>query len=967
MDDGVELTVSDSSGNNNHASASEVRWVAGVRNASLQLNYNCLVQAPDSDSLAITDSITIQTWMKPWSPKFQNKPTLLRKEGAYALHMGPGKQVTLTLWIDGKEESLSSKHEDWPNSQWQHVAGTFDGQTMKVYVNGKLDNERQLSKPAQISTSQSPVHIGSVKRRSPFTGTIDELILRDSATPAEGIAEAFESGMIEFQKANSRFINYFSKGVLKREPKEVVKGFLWIDAEDFTDYGGWVMDSQFVPQMGSPYLLATGIGEPVDPAKTTVNIRKSGNYRLWVRNRNWIPEHSPGTFTVSIDDQRSETTFGTADHDEWAWQDGGLFRLTAGNHTLSIQDQTGFYGRCDAILLTRDKKYQPPQDLDGYKSERDRLLGLETDIETVGEYDVVVIGGGVAGINAAISAARNGAKTALIQNRPMLGGNNSAEMGVPVLGPADYGKKNARESGLNEEIGRYQSYNFLSKWSTGGQRIAEQEENLSIFLNRHVYETEMDGQTITAVRAFDMITNELTRYSGKIFIDCTGDGWVGYYAGAEYMFGREAKATFGESNAPEAADDLTMSGSLFHGAILGYKTMDSGEPFEMKKEDWYWDLSFNTEPLQDRTGYSKTHKSGNWWHENRNDVDDLWDPEYARDGLIRVSLSYVYWIKTHSSLKDEAENFKIEYLPVTNARRETRRLTGDHILTQDELIQAKPFDDAIGTGGWGLDIHHIDGIFSTEGPFDFNTYVPTYNIPFRSLYSKNIDNLMFAGRNISVSRVALGSVRVQGTTGVMGQAVGTAGALCIQHNTTPRGIYQNHIKELQQELIKDDQYILDLKGNDEKDLARKATITASSAVSSPEFVINGITRVIGEETNMWISSPEQTLPQWIEVEFKSSKEINTLYLTFDTNVNEPKHATWEYKDTHRMPPEAVKDYEILYQENGEWVSLLEEENNYQRRRIHTFDTIKTKKIRVLVKQTNGDPSARLYEIRAYRE
>ena len=165
---------------------------------------------------------------------------------------------------------------------------------------------------------------------------------------------------------------------------------------------------------------------------------------------------------------------------------------------------------------------------------------------------------------------------------------------------------------------------------------------------------------------------------------------------------------------------------------------------------------------------------------------------------------------------------------MTNAKRETVRLVGDHILKQDEVLQAEPFPDAIGYGGWGLDIHHPEAIFSTEGPFDFNTHTPLYNIPLRMLYSKNVPNLMMAGRNVSCTHVALGTVRVQGTTGVMGQAVGTAAAMCVRHGTDPRGIYQSHIPELQQQLLKDDQYIIGLKNEDLNDLALLAWISSSS-------------------------------------------------------------------------------------------------------------------------------------------
>ncbi|ADE53534.1 FAD-dependent oxidoreductase [Coraliomargarita akajimensis] len=1117
MDDGVDLDVTDSSGHANHGITRDGRWTAGAKKAGLQISGSW-VECGNDASLDITDAISIEGWIKPWSPRFPDRPTLLAKQGAYALHLGPGKAASLTLYLDGKPVTLSSKHSDWKNGKWQHIAGTYDGSVMKLYVNGQLDNEKAVS--GTIATSKAPVYIGSIKKRNAFIGTLDEVKLSASADSAEAVYASYDSGMWEIERAESRFNQYFSKAAAKRDPKAVVPGFVWIESEDFEDYGGWTMDTQFVPQMGSPYLLAPGFGYPVADATTSIELEESGTYKLWVRSRNWIPEHSPGKFVVSVNGRQGATTFGTADSAEWVWQDGGEFELSKGAVELAIKDLTGYYGRCDAILLTKDLSYTPPVELADYKAERDRLTGKDTDIEFVGDYDVIVVGGGAAGANAAIAAARTGAKTALIQDRPMLGGNNSAELGVPILGPADYGKKNAREAGLNEEIGRYRSYNFLSKWGTGAEHIAAQEENLTVFYNRHVFDAEMEGQRIQAVKAFDMITTEVTRYTATQFIDCTGDGWLGYYAGAEYRLGREAKSEFGESLAPEEADTLTMSGSIFGGSILGYKNKDTKEPYTMDGPAWLWDLSDNTEALEARKGVENTYKSGTWWHENRNNVDDLWDPEGARDGLIRVSLSYVYWVKNHSNMKDKAENFMIEVIPTNNAKRETRRLVGDHILTQDDILDAVLFEDRICYGGWGLDIHHPDGIFSKEGPFDFNEHTPWHSVPFRILYSKNIDNLLFAGRNVSCTHTALGSLRVQGTTGMMGQAVGTAAAMCVERDVDPRGLYQKYIGELQQQLLKDDQFIIDLKNQDSNDLALQAKVTASSMAtqkgfgqnevvptgkphalsferavmfasgeldtvgtvsvllkstnSSPtdvslnvygsykfgdfkpnshmgsatgkvpangehwvEFEINsdvkgkfialyipavdgiswslmetaptgscraykdakgvwnvvqnqyyafyldskittksayepsnatnGMARIVAEHTNMWKSDPTQAMPQWLQLDLGKKTAVNTIYVTFDTNLNQAKRATWEWKVTDRIVPESVKNYEVQVHNGSDWETVVKVEDNYQRRRIHEFPTVQVDKVRVLITKTNGDASARIYEVRLYNE
>lgn len=1118
FDDGTGIEISDDSGSGNIGVARNVKWVRGAKNAGLAFSGNSWVNVGNDPSLCPADEITIGAWIKYWNPDYDTKPAILNKDGSYALYFSPGNTVSVSFWIEGEEITLSSTNTHWPNSRWQHVAATYDGEMIRLYVNGRLDNE--MASGGRLDKSKSFGFIGSVNGKAAYHGAIDEVMVSGKALTPEEVHQSYDQVFYEVEREETRFSSYFKKDE-KREPKAVIPGFLWIDAEDFDDYGGWWMDSQFVPQMGSPYLLAAGIGTPVQDAKTTFRVSEPGTYRLWVRNRNWLTSHSPGTFRLSIGGKESETLFGNVDSDEWIWQDGGAFELTDAETEIILKDQSGFYGRMDALILTRDTEYVPPQELQAYIKERDRLTGADTNAIFKGDYDVIVVGAGVAGINAAISSSRTGAKTALIHDRPMLGGNNSLELGVVVSGPANQAKPNARESGLNEEVGRMRSYNYHGKWSQAGEQVAAAETNLTVFLNTHVNKTEMDGGSIQAVQAFNMITGERTRYTADVFIDCTGDGWLGYYAGAEYMLGRESRDTFSESNAPEKADNITMSGCLMSGHTLCYNTKKVDSPQPYTGPEWLWDLTVNTEGLQARDGYAGSHTYGRWWHENRGTMDDLWNPELARDELIILNLSYWNWIKNHSNLKEDAANYVITIIPIGNAKRETRRLVGDHILTQDEVINAEPFPDRVAAGGWSLDIHHPEGIFSKEGPFDFNTHVPMNNIPFRALYSKNIDNLLFAGRNVSVSHVALGTVRVQGTTGVMGQAVGTAAALCVKHDANPRGIYESHITELQQKLLKDDQYIIGMKNADPADLARSAKVSASSVMQGssfdkadvipldkahgmnadrammfrrgntpevkqvslllrstlpedkqitlgirgakamndfsanenkktatavvpansegwvpfdlnaymidtylwmvlpetegiswmmmksgpagscrgwkhqgdkawtpvhgefyamhldtpivqpggcePDQAVNGVTRIVGDQMNMWVSDPQQPLPQHLQLDFGKKQAFNSVYLTFDTNLNEARHCSWEHKDVERMVPESVRDYEVQVSDGSEWKTIVQVSRNYQRRRIHRFPEANASKLRVVVNKTNGDKSARIFEVRVYNE
>jgi len=210
----------------------------------------------------------------------------------------------------------------------------------------------------------------------------------------------------------------------------VSRTFLMLETERFTHLGGWAIDSQFIDLLGSAYLLANGRGEPVEDASTTVRPPKPGKYRLWARAKDWMPEHHPGRFQIIVDGNPLGRTFGENGRAGWLWEDGGLLELT-GETEIRLHDLTGYYGRCDVLLLTDDLDYAPPDDLAKIAQLRQAHGGVSADVADLPEYDVVVIGGGLAGSAAAVAAARNGARTALIQDRPVLGGNASPEIIVP--------------------------------------------------------------------------------------------------------------------------------------------------------------------------------------------------------------------------------------------------------------------------------------------------------------------------------------------------------------------------------------------------------------------------------------------------------------------------------------------------------------------------------------------------------
>ena len=610
---------------------------------------------------------------------------------------------------------------------------------------------------------------------------------------------------------------------------------IWLDAIDFDSTGGWKLDTQFLHLMGSGYLIAADEpGVPVEDATVAINIPEHGHYRIWVRDRNWLRPHNPGQFSLLVDCKDAGNVLGTIPSDKWLWEIAGDVTLEKGQHTISLHDLTGYFARCAAIFITNDFDFVPSRELDWIYAKRAEIKNLSKEIAQGGTYDVIVVGGGPGGVPAAIASARKGMNTLLLQNRPMLGGNASTEVGITMDG-AGISHINAREGGIAEEIRRLRDRDpsFHGDWTRAMETLASAEPNLTVLFNMHVCRAEMESATkIHSVIARNMQDLTQTKFSAKIFIDCTGDAWLGYYAGAKYRYGREGSWQHNETIAPEFPDMLTMSGCIKSGNRPFF--FKSETPVEYHAPAWVPAL-----PADDKAfGRNITGNGGHmyWWLEAPNIYDDMWDGEEARDALLMAVLGYYDHIKNHWSGKKKAQNLQLRFTSVFNGRRESRRLIGDYILTQDDCFNTEPFPDAISYAGWHLDVHHPEGLYSGEkGPMHCALHVPMPTIPFRCLYSVNIDNLLFAGRNISVSHVALGMVRVENTIATFGQAVGTAAAMCVRLNKTPRQICQQHIRQLQQQLIKDDQFIPGHQNEDPNDPCLTATATASSVKTDEIF------------------------------------------------------------------------------------------------------------------------------------
>ena len=294
FDDGTGLQVNDDSGQGNLGFAVRAEWTRGVRNSGLLFaGGDGFVNCGNDSSLCPTKGLTLEAWIKPWNLPYDQHPTVITKKGSYALRFAPGGHLSLLLNLEGVESELLSRQTKWTNGEWFHVAATFDGTSAALYVNGKKDVEQIVAKDRSLSGSKSFLFIGSVNGRTRTPGRIDEVRLAGRALSAGEIMDSYRAGAFDVEREATRFSAFFQKDE-RRAPKAVVPGFLWIEAEDFTDYGGWWMDTQFVPQMGSPYLIAAGIGRPVADAHTTVQIPASGSWTLWVRNRNWLKKYAPG-------------------------------------------------------------------------------------------------------------------------------------------------------------------------------------------------------------------------------------------------------------------------------------------------------------------------------------------------------------------------------------------------------------------------------------------------------------------------------------------------------------------------------------------------------------------------------------------------------------------------------------------------------------------------------------------------
>lgn len=581
-------------------------------------------------------------------------------------------------------------------------------------------------------------------------------------------------------------------------------------------------------------------------------------------------------------------------------------------------------------------------------------------------YDVAVAGGGMAGISAAVSAARNGAKVVLIQDRPVLGGNGSSEIRVHVNG-VNHQKTTGmaqRETGIIEEIllanRFYNPQEAFTVWDHVIYDYVTLEPNLDLMMNTQAVQALMDGSRIKSAICWQLTTETLYTVNADIFIDCSGDGLLAASAGALYRTGREASTEFDEKYAPALADGWQM------GSTLLIKTKDMGKPmpYEAPAHTIKYDPS-GAHPKRK----IKTWETGIWWIEVGSDDDIIGEQEDIRQRLMGHVHGVWDYIK-NSGKFPHAENHALIWIGSLPGRRESRRFIGDHIFSEKDILENRHFEDAVAYGGWSLDEHNPGGIENLKEPpsyFHAKT-AEVYEIPYRSLYSENISNLLFAGRNISQTHIALSSSRVQATCATMGQAVGTAASICVRKKILPRDVANEHVNELQEQLLRDDAFIPNRPARDEKDRAREASTVFASSTSSgnASLLTDGMSRDFKGKEHHWASDG---LPAMVQLEWETPVVISSLEIKCDTNVLRNimmRHDSKVSKSfINSVPEELLKTLEAEVRVKGKWKRIGEIDNNKRRLIKFGFGPDKVSAVRIRLKETYGAENAKLFEVRCY--
>ena len=541
------------------------------------------------------------------------------------------------------------------------------------------------------------------------------------------------------------------------------------------------------------------------------------------------------------------------------------------------------------------------------------------------EVDFCVVGGGMAGICATLAAARHGLNVVLMHDRPVLGGNASSECRVHICGADRHNAiPNMRETGILEELRLENLYRNPNKsfgiWDTILYEKVQYEPNITLLLNCSCLDAEMDGNEILSVTGWQLTTQTYHTVKAEIFADCSGDAILAPLTNAQWRMGREGRDEFNESIAPEYADDKTM------GMTCLFQTREYSSPQPFEPPSWAARYDGCDELPYGVEGHS-WWQMGYWWVELGGEQHSIHDTEDIRDELLKIAYGVWDHVKNRCPHRDEAQNWALDWVQFLPGKRESRRYVGAHLLTQRDIEAEGRFDDIVAYGGWTMDDHHPAGFNAVKigSPATVWHRAPSpYGIPYRSLYSVNIDNLMFAGRDASCTHVAMSSTRVMGTCCSMGQAIGTAAALACQKGVRPAGMNE-HVEELQQALLADDCYLPWMR-QQFSDLTQSAELVASQGDPTP--VRDGVNRPVGGNLHGWACGQGDSLSYL----FTKRQTIGQATLVLDSALDKLIAMSLLQKDDQRphVPKVMPRAFHLDGLVRGEWQPIVRIANNYQR-------------------------------------
>ena len=564
-------------------------------------------------------------------------------------------------------------------------------------------------------------------------------------------------------------------------------------------------------------------------------------------------------------------------------------------------------------------------------------------------FDVCVVGGGMAGICAAVASARNGARTALLQDRPVLGGNASSEVRMHICGAHG---RHVKETGILEEIQlenlRRNPGLLYSLWDSVLYEKVAFCRNLTPFLNCSVFDARTEDRRLLEVTAWQLNTYTEHRITASLFIDCSGDSILGILSGAAMRRGRESREEFGEDIAPRRADLRTMGNTI----LLQLQEMGGPQPFTAPAWAYVFDQDTH---LPNRLGSGTGHNF--WWLELGGLKDTIGDASEIQHDLYRTAFGVWDYMKNRAPNREQLTNWTLHSVSTMAGKRESHRMVGPHVLTQNDIRAGGPFADIVGYGGWSMDDHHPAGLYYPGAATLFHPAPSPYGIPFRCLYSATIDNLLCAGRNISTTHAALSSTRVMATCAILGQAAGTAAAIAIRRGCDPAIVQTRHLCELQDTLMEDDCWLPGL-------TRAVGPLTRAAHLSGVDGDLDSLRRGQDRPTPECPIGVDLPPGGSLEIRWGHPTSVGALRLIGDSNLHDRKGMPHKYPREGwdvRPPRQLPRDLLLEGQINGRWETLHQAEDLCQRLCLLPVQREVTA-LRLSIRRGWGGEGARLFSL-----